>query len=58
MYIYIFFVNQIEIFNSGQIQQAYVLTGNNSTVTAIDFDNEGVRNVVSFLIVLKNIFFC
>jgi hypothetical protein len=27
----------------GQIQPAHVLTGNNSTVTAIDFDNEGVR---------------
>lgn len=28
--------------NNGQVQQSYVLTGNNSTVTAIDFDNENV----------------
>ncbi|CAF0836426.1 unnamed protein product [Adineta steineri] len=27
--------------SNGQVQQSYVLTGNNSTVTAIDFDNEG-----------------
>jgi hypothetical protein len=26
-----------------QIQASHVLMGNNSTVTAIDFDNEGVR---------------
>jgi len=35
---------RIKYLNLGQVQQAYVLTGNNSTVTAIDFDNEGVRN--------------
>ena len=32
----------------GQVQPAYVLAGNNSTVTAIDFDNEGVRNLERF----------
>jgi hypothetical protein len=30
--------------HNAQVQQTYVLAGNNSTVTAIDFDNEGVRN--------------
>ncbi len=30
--------------HNAQVQQSYVLAGNNSTVTAIDFDNEGVRN--------------
>ncbi|UJR27539.1 hypothetical protein I4U23_008821 [Adineta vaga] len=30
----------------GQVQQSYVLTGNNSTVTAIDFDNEGTNLIL------------
>ncbi|CAF1013663.1 unnamed protein product [Adineta ricciae] len=32
--------------NLGQVQPAYVLAGNNSTVTAIDFDNEGANLIL------------